>query len=120
MAKKFENEWILDNLADHPSFRTKGMFGGLAVYVFDKQVMVIVEPTKSGRWNWHGVLICTDKESQPSLTKALPALEPHEVLKKWLFIETAHPDFEETLIQITDLIIQNDPRIGIFPKIKAL
>lgn len=120
MAKNFENEWILDELSNHPSFRTKGMFGGLAVYIYDKQVMVIVEPTKSGRWDWHGVLICTDKEHQASLIKEMPALAPHEVLKKWLFLDSAHDDFEETVSKVSDIIEQNDPRIGIFPKVKTV
>src|SRR5665213_1349141 len=35
------------------------MFGGLAVYLFERQMLLLVEPTKSGRWDWHGVSICT-------------------------------------------------------------
>ena len=118
MAKTFENEWILDDLKDHPSFKTKSMFGGLAVYIFGKQVFVIVEPTKSGRWNWHGVLICTDHSHHESLIKEFPGVEPHEAIKKWLFIESSFEDFEETMAKITQKISLNDERLGIFPKIK--
>lgn len=32
--KNFENEWILDEIAQHHTFLTKRMFGGLAVYLF--------------------------------------------------------------------------------------
>ena len=58
--KKFEHEWILDAFAAHPTFFTKRMFGGLAAYLFGRQILLLVEPTKSGRWNWRGVLTCTD------------------------------------------------------------
>jgi len=118
MAKVFENEWILDELKNLNSFRSKRMFGGLAAYVFDKQVMVIVEPTKSGTWDWHGVLVCTDKDKHDSLINEMPALSPHEGVKKWLFLDSAHSHFEETAEKLVSLILQNDTRIGIFPKKK--
>ena len=60
--KTFEHEWILEAFAEHRTFFTKRMFGGLAMYLFERQMLLLVEPTKSGRWNWHGVLICTDHQ----------------------------------------------------------
>lgn len=119
MAKVFENEWMLDDLKNHPSFRTKSMFGGLAVYIFEKQVMVIVEPTKSGTWSWHGVLICTDKEHHESLAQDLPGAAPHiEGVKKWMYLDSSYENFEDTAEKLTTLIEKNDSRIGIFPKPK--
>jgi hypothetical protein len=32
--RSFDNEWILDAFKDQPTFLTKRMFGGLAVYLF--------------------------------------------------------------------------------------
>jgi hypothetical protein len=43
----FEHEWILEPFAGHPTFFTKRMFGGLAAYLFDRQMLLLVEPTKS-------------------------------------------------------------------------
>ncbi len=57
MTKKFQHEWIFEDFVEHPTFFTKRMFGGLAVYLFERQMLVLVEPTKSGRWTWHGVLV---------------------------------------------------------------
>lgn len=48
--KAFDNEWIFQVFEDHPSFFTRAMFGGLAVYLFGRQMMVLVEPTRTGRW----------------------------------------------------------------------
>ena len=65
-------------LCRHPTFFTKRMFGGLAAYLFERQMLLLVEPTKSGRWNWHGVLVCTDYAHHASIQAEFPALMPHE------------------------------------------
>jgi len=44
--KTFEHEWILEGLVEHRTFFTKNMFGGLAAYLFERQMLVLVEPTK--------------------------------------------------------------------------
>lgn len=114
--KTFEHEWILEAFDQHATFFTKRMFGGLAVYLFERQMLVLVEPTKSGRWNWHGVLVCTDYEHQPSIQVEFPALMPHEVLRKWLFVGSTHDDFESTMKAVAKHVARNDPRFGILPK----
>ena len=55
--KVFDNEWVFGPFEGHATFFTKRMFGGLAAYLFDRQMLVLVEPTKTGRWKWHGALI---------------------------------------------------------------
>ena len=114
--RTFDNEWIFRPLEDHPSFFTKRMFGGLAGYLFGRQMMVLVEPTKTGRWKWHGVLICTDYAHHAAIIDAFPALAPHDVLKKWLYIDSVHDDFEPTMERVAVAIARNDPRFGIHPR----
>ena len=114
--RTFDQEWILEAFDDHPTFFTKIMFGGLAVYLFDRQMLLLVEPTKSGRWKWHGVLVCTDYEHQPSIRAEFPALAPHEVLRKWLFIDSTHDAFESTMKAVANHMARNDPRFGIVPR----
>jgi hypothetical protein len=113
--KTFDNEWIVRAFDDHPSFFTKRMFGGLAVYLFGRQMMVLVEPTKTGRWKWHGVLICTEHAHQPSIVKEFPPLAPHDVLKKWLYLDSSHGNFEPTMERVANAIARDDPRFGIQP-----
>ena len=79
-------------------------------------MLLLVEPTKSGRWNWHGVLVCTDYEHHASIQAEFPALMPHEVLRKWLFIDSTHEDFESTMEAVAKRIANNDPRFGILAK----
>ena len=111
--KTFENKWILQDFESQPSFFTKRMFGGLAVYLFGRMMLVLVEPTRTGRWKWHGVLICTDHIHQAAIIAEFPQLAPHDVLKKWLYIDSRQDDFEATMGQVAKAIARNDPRFGI-------
>jgi hypothetical protein len=38
--RTFENEWTFQAFEEHTSFFTKRMFGGLAVYLFGRMMMV--------------------------------------------------------------------------------
>ena len=114
--RTFDQEWIIEEFDGHPTFFTKRMFGGLAVYLFERQMLLLVQPTKSGRWSWHGVLICTDHQHHASIQAEFPALMPHAVLRKWLFIDSAHEDFESTMEAVAKCVASNDPRFGILPK----
>jgi hypothetical protein len=91
------------------------MFGGLAAYLFERQMLLLVEPTKSGRWTWHGVLVCTGFEHHASIHAEFPALTPHPVLRKWMFIDSTHADFESTMEEVARRIARNDPRFGVVP-----
>jgi hypothetical protein len=74
--KTFKHEWIFDLSIDHRTFFTKPMFGELAAYLFERHILLLVEPTKSDRWDWHGVLVGTDYEHHASIQAQLPALMP--------------------------------------------
>ena len=112
----FDNEWIVRAFEDHQTFFTKRMFGGLAVYLFGRQMMLLVEPTRTGRWTWHGVLICTERAHHSSIMAAFPQLAPHDVLQKWLYLDSRHEQFESTMERVAAAIARNDPRFGIHPQ----
>ena len=114
--KTFDNEWVLEAFAGHRTFFTKRMFGGLAAYLFERQMLVLVEPTQTGRWTWHGVLVCTGYEHHAVIRAEFPALTPHKVLGKWLFVASTHPDFETTMEGVAERMARNDPRFGILPR----
>ena len=114
--KTFDNQWILEAFAGRPTFFTKRMFGGLAAYLHDRQMLVLVEPTKTGRWKWHGVLICTGHEHHASIKDDFPPVKPHGVLRKWLYIDSTHKDFESTIEAVAKRMTRNDPRFGVVPR----
>jgi hypothetical protein len=113
--KTFDNEWIFDVFAGRMTFFTKRMFGGLAAYLHERQMLVLVEPTQTGRWKWHGVLVCTAHEHHASIRADFPALKPHHVLRKWLYIDSMHRDFESTVEAVAKQMARNDPRFGVVP-----
>lgn len=113
--KEFDNRWICQVFEGHPSFFTKRMFSGLAIYLFGRQMMVLMEPSKTGRWKWHGVLVCTEYASQPAIIKEFPQLAPHDILKKWLYIDSRHEEFESTMEGVAAAMARNDRRFGIQP-----
>ena len=116
--KPFDNEWILDAFAGHSTFFTKRMFGGLAAYLHERQMLVLVEPTRTGRWKWHGVLVCTAHEHHASITADFPALCPHAALRKWLYIDSAHDDFESTMEAVARRMARNDRRFGVMTRMR--
>ena len=116
--KPFDHEWIFDAFAGRPTFFTKRMFGGLAGYVHERQMLVLVQPTKTGRWKWHGVLVCTGQEHHASIRAEFPALTPHPVLRKWLYIDSAHEDFESTMEAVARRMAKDDRRFGIVPAVR--
>jgi len=118
-VKKFDNEWIFEPFEQHPTFFIKRMFGGLAAYLFGRLMLILVEPTKTGRWRWHGVLIGTDHERQPSIIKEFPAVGPHDVLRKWLYIDSRHDDFESTMERVARAVARGDLRFGVYPLAKT-
>lgn len=113
--RTFANEWILQAFEGQASFFTRRMFGGLAVYLFGRMMMVLVEPTRTGRWTWHGVLICTGHAEQPAIIAEFPELAPHDVLKKWLYIDSRHEGFEPAMERVAQAMARDDSRFGIRP-----
>ena len=79
-------------------------------------MLLLVEPTKTGRWKWHGVLVCTDHEHQASIRADFPALVPHDVLRKWLYIDSTHREFESTMEAVATRMARNDRRFGVVPR----
>jgi hypothetical protein len=118
-VKTFDNEWILEPFAAQRSFFTKRMFGGLAAYLHERLMLVLVEPTKTGRWKWHGVLVGTDHEHHASIAASFPALGPHDFLRKWLYIDSTHTDFESTMEAVVRCMARNDRRFGVAPRARA-
>jgi hypothetical protein len=80
-------------------------------------MLLLVEPTKTGRWKWHGVLVCTDQARQPAIIREFPQLAPHEVLKKWLYLDSHHEEFEPVMAQLAQAMARDDPRFGILARL---
>jgi len=124
--KVFSLAWVYEALEEDPTFETKRMFGGLAVYYFGRMVLVLVENSGEREYRgktypyeiWNGILFPTSREFHDSIQKDLREVSSHPVLGKWLYLPMEAPSFEEEALRGVDLIYKRDPRFGIEPKAK--
>ncbi len=65
---------------------------------------------------WNGLLICTSQNRHAALIDEMPALQPHPVLGKWLYVSQDDPAFEDNVKRITELVLARDERVGVEPK----
>ncbi len=124
--KTFSLEYFFEPLMDDPSYFTKKMFGGLAVYFGGLMVAVISESIGDREWKgvtysydiWNGVLFCTSREHHDSLNRSFPSFKSHPILGKWLYLPMSEVDFEAEVVKVVKAISQFDERIGIVPGTK--
>jgi hypothetical protein len=103
--------WIWEPLEADPRFLLRAMFGCKAAYLDGKMMLCFAAKEEP----WRGVLLCTAREHHASLMQTLPALTPHPVLSKWLYLPEARGDFETVVARIVELVRRRDPRIGVLP-----
>ena len=111
--------FVLDALAPL-AFRTRPMFGCIAVYVGEKIVFALRD--KPGAPADNGVWLATTIEHHDSLRNEFPNMRSIQVLGKdvtgWQLLPADAPDFEESALHACELIAQHDPRIGKVPRPK--
>ena len=97
------------------TYRTKRMFGVLAVYVGEKIVLALRQ--KEDRPADNGIWIGTKVEHHSVLKEMFPSLRNLESykIKTWLLLPEDAEDFEESALKISELIKKNSPLIGNIP-----
>lgn len=104
-------QWLWEALEGDPGFVLKPMFGGKAAYV-DGLLCLYFSAKEEP---WRGVLACTDRERQPALVAEFPALAPHPVLPKWLYLPESDDRFERSAEKLVELARRRDSRLGVAP-----
>jgi hypothetical protein len=104
--------WIFDAFERDSTYVTKRMFGCDAAYI--DGLLCLVAAARGEPWN--GLLVCTSQDRHAALIAGMPALQPHPVLGKWLYVSQDNPAFETVAEQMTALVLARDPRVGVEPK----
>ena len=104
--------WLWEPLESEPSFVVKAMFGTKAAYLDGKLVLCFSAQAEP----WRGVLLCTERIHQESLMAEFPALKPHPILPKWLYLRESLDEFESVAERLVKKIRSRDERIGVSPK----
>lgn len=127
LAKVFALKWVFESIEDEPAFYTKRMFGGMAVYLHGKMMMMMTESPGEQTYRgvdygfeiWNGILWPTDRVHHASLQGEYPELRQHPVLGKWLYLPLTANGFEDTALELVEKIARDDERMGIFPSVKS-
>ncbi|MDF3056016.1 MAG: hypothetical protein K0R17_231 [Rariglobus sp.] len=104
-------QWLAEPLVPEPSFVLKSWFGGRTIMLHGMHHLFL---TAQGE-PWQGVLVCTFHEHQESLRAEFPALVPHPILGKWLYLPESADTFERDAKRLVQLVRARDPRLGIPP-----
>ncbi|OZI40474.1 hypothetical protein CEG14_01520 [Bordetella genomosp. 1] len=107
--------WIFEPLAADPGYEQRRMFGCEAAYLDGNLCLAVADRGEP----WDGLLVCTAHVHHPALMAELPALQPHPVLGKWLYVPQGHEAFEATAARLAECVRQRDPRIGIPPRARG-
>lgn len=103
--------WVIEPLEAEPTLLVRPMFGGKAVYLDGRLVLFLAARKEP----WRGVLVPTFHLHHASLQDERPALLPHPILPKWLYLPETAPEFESTTAWVVARIRARDARIGIEP-----
>ncbi|MGO4762035.1 hypothetical protein AB4120_05790 [Cupriavidus sp. 2KB_3] len=104
--------WIFDAFERDPSYIRKRMFGSDAAYLDGNLCLIAADRDDP----WNGLLVCTSQEHHAALIADMPALRPHPVLGKWLYVPQADPAFEESADWLVARVLERDARVGVEPK----
>lgn len=105
-------QWLWEPLEADPTFVLRAMFGAKAAYL-DGLLMLCFCAREEP---WRGVLVCTEHAHHAALCAEFPALVPHPILPKWLYLPETADAFERTARRLVALARQRDPRLGVAPK----
>jgi hypothetical protein len=101
--------WLYEPLEGEDRYLCKKFFSFDGAYLDGQLYLAIVNLTEP----WNGMMACTSREHHASLRAKFPALEPHRVLGKWLYISQLHPEFEIVATGLVELARRRDPRLGV-------
>ena len=100
----------------------KPMFGMYAVYAGGRILLMLRD--REDRPELNGIWVAVPREYQPGIRTAIPLLSLLPVDEKendrsdWLLLAASEGTFEDSAVNICELIVRSDRRIGKTPKAK--
>lgn len=112
IRKIHPHAWLWEPLEIDATFVLRTMFGAKAVYLDGRNVLCFCD----GDEPWRGLLVPTDRAHHDALRAQFPALSPHPILGKWLYLPESADSFERDATALVRLARARDLRVGITPK----
>lgn len=121
MDKTIPFDYLLDYLP--AGIVVKPAIGMFYIY-FDQKIMLIFRKVNKNSQH-NGIWISTKREDHASLKTEIPAITDFELEEgfdtTWLLLSDSHDDFENAAIQLCQLVLRKDKRIGkVTAKSKAI
>lgn len=107
-------QWLWEPFERERSFVLRSMFGAKAAYLDGKLMLCFCASEEP----WLGVLVCTDRTRHAALQVEFPALVPHAILPKWLYLPESADRFDTIATKLVALARQRDSRLGVLPQPK--
>jgi hypothetical protein len=104
-------QWLWEPFEAEQSFVLRSMFGTKAAYLDGKLMFCFCANGEP----WRGVLVCTDQTRHADLRAEFPALSPHSILPKWLYLPESADRFDSIAAKLVALARRRDPRLGVVP-----
>lgn len=117
---------FFEELSAHDSFYFKKFFRGLSIYFSGKAVAYISDRPGDKFFRgksydieiWNGCLIPTDREHHSELLRLIKGTVVHPVIKKWLYLPKTSDYFEDSMVQLVNMIKSENSLVGIEPDLK--
>ena len=124
---KIAHIFVLETIEESVSsnrIEVKPMFGSHSIYIDGKIMCTLRHRPKSPRDN--GIWIVMSSDLFDEVKKELPSLRSIDIFKDlggegfkaWANIPEEGDDFESEALQLCQMVIEGDPRIGKFPQSK--
>ncbi|MBC7419862.1 MAG: hypothetical protein H7328_03955 [Bdellovibrio sp.] len=110
--------WIEELLPD--SVISKNLLGGVAYYLDEKQVLILIESGKTRVYKgieypfeiWNGCLFPIEKIKQNTVYAKFQFLENHPASKNWLYLPADTEEFEDKIRQVIRELKKRNPLFG--------
>ena len=110
--KVHPHQWLWEPLEADATFVRRAMFGTQAVYLDGRLMLCFCARTEP----WRGILVGTDPSRHAALRADIPALVPHPILARWLYLPETADTFERSAELLVALARRRDPRLGVAPR----
>jgi hypothetical protein len=117
----FDFGHFFEVLSVHDSFYFKKFFRGLSIYYLGQAVAYISNRPGDTSFRgknyrveiWNGCLIPTNREHHAELLRSIKGTVVHPVIKKWLYLPQKSEHFEDSMVQLVNMIKNRSSLIGV-------
>jgi hypothetical protein len=122
----FDSAHFFEELSSDDSFFVKKFFRGLSIYFCGRAVAYLSNRPGDRSFRgkdyrieiWNGCLIPTHRERHAELLRSIKGSVIHPVIEKWIYLPQNSEHFEDSMVQLVNMIKNKGLLIGIEADLK--